>query len=210
MSKIPKFLTSRLAVVAVLAGIGGGGAYIANKPTPDAEKDKYVQAVASDDDTSDAVKIAMVLGQFYESSGRHIGTPYIDNLGKGKPLTVCNGITGEGVVLGKYYTEQDCYFLERTRYVAAEKEMKHLFKHWDSYNAFVQGTLLDFAHNKGISAIKSSTLLKKANAGDLAGACRENLRWNKGTVNGVQTVLPGLKLRADSNTEICLAGVTEK
>ena len=44
---------------------------------------------------------------------------------------------------------------------------------------------------------------RKANAGDLEGACRENPRWNKGTVKGVSTVLPGLQLRGDSNDEIC-------
>ncbi len=51
--------------------------------------------------------------------------------------------------------------------------------------------------------IAGSTMRAKANRGDLQGACRENPRWNRGTVAGVSTVLPGLQMRGDSNGEIC-------
>lgn len=204
MSKIPAFLTSRLAALAILAGLGGTGAYVVQQTSDEALRDQYVQTVAADQSTSPAVKVAMVLGQYYESSGKHIGTPYIDKLGRGQPLTVCNGITGAGVEAGRYYTPSDCYYLERGRYLAAEQEARRLFTRWASYDPFVQGQFIDFLHNKGASALASSTLLRKANAGDLAGACRENMRWNRGTVAGVSTVLPGLQLRGDSNAEICL------
>jgi lysozyme len=204
MSKIPAFLTSRLAALAILAGLGGTGAYVSQQAGDEALRDQYVQTVAADQSTSNAVKVAMVLGQFYESSGKHIGTPYIDKLGRGQPLTVCNGITGPDVVAGRYYSPSDCYYLERGRYLAAEQEARRLFARWASYDPFVQGQFLDFVHNKGAAALASSTLLRKANAGDLAGACRENTRWNRGTVVGVSTVLPGLQLRGDSNAEICL------
>lgn len=204
MSKVPQFLASRLAALALLAGLGGGGAYVAQQASQEAMRDQYVQAVAADQGTSPAVKVAMVLGQFYESSGKHIGTPYIDKLGRGQPLTVCNGITGAGVVAGRWYSPADCYALERGRYLAAEREARHLFTRWASYDPFVQGQFIDFIHNKGAAALASSTLLRKANAGDLAAACRENPRWNRGTVAGVSTVLPGLQLRGDSNAEICL------
>lgn len=203
MSKVPKFLASRLAAVVVLAGMGGGGAYVAKNVSDEALRDQYVQAVAADPSTSDAVKIAMVMGQFYESSGKHIGTPYVDKLGKGQPLTVCNGITGPDVVASKRYSPSDCYYLERGRYLSAERDSKRMFSRWESYDPFVQGTFLDFVHNKGIGNLSTSTLLRKANSGDLVGACRENPRWNKGTVKGVSTVLPGLQLRGDSNDEIC-------
>lgn len=39
--------------------------------------------------------------------------------------------------------------------------------------------LVSFAFNVGVSALKSSTLLKKLNRGDLNGAANEFLRWNK-------------------------------
>lgn len=204
MSKVPAFLSSRLAALAILAGLGGTGVYVAQQASDEALRDQYVQTVAADSSTSNAVKVAMVLGQFYESSGKHIGTPYIDKLGRGQPLTVCNGITGAGVVAGRWYSPADCYYLERGRYLAAEGEARRLFTRWANYDPFVQGQFLDFVHNKGAANLSTSTLLRKANAGDLAGACRENARWNRGTVAGVSTVLPGLQLRGDANAEICL------
>lgn len=204
MSKVPAFLSSRLAALAILAGLGGTGAYVAQQTSDEALRDQYVQTVAADPSTSNAVKVAMVLGQFYESSGKHFGTPYVDKLGRGQPLTVCNGITGPDVVAERYYSPADCYYLERGRYLAAEQEARRLFTRWASYDPFVQGQFIDFVHNKGAAALANSTMLRKANAGDLAGACRENQRWNRGTVAGVSTVLPGLQLRGDTNAEICL------
>lgn len=64
--------------------------------------------------------------------------------------------------------------------------------------------ILDFIHNKGAGALAGSTLLRKANAGDIAGACAEHPRWNKGTLAGALQVLPGLQLRGDANGEICI------
>lgn len=133
----------------------------------------------------------------------HIGIPYIDKLGKGAPLTVCNGITGTGVVAGKWYSPTECYQLEKGRYLQSERAAQRLLAYWASYDALVQGTFIDFLHNKGEGAFLTSTMRRKANAGDLPGACRENPRWNKGTVKGISTVLPGLQLRGDSNDEIC-------
>lgn len=201
--KVPPWLVGRLAALVMMTGLGGSGAYFAQQASTEAMADEYVQAVAADVETSQGVKVAMVLGSFYESSGRHIGTPYVDKLGKGQPLTVCNGITGAGVVAGRTYSPTDCYRLERARYLLSEREAVHLLTHWASYDPFVQGVFIDFIHNKGSAALASSTMLRKANAGDLEGACRENPRWARGTVGGVSTVLPGLQLRGDSNDEIC-------
>lgn len=204
-SKVPQWMVGRLLAVAMLGGLGVGGVHMAQQQAEitQAQADPYVQAVAADHSTSPAVKLAMVMGYYYESSGKHIGTPYVDKLGKGQPLTVCNGITGQGVIAGRYYTQADCYELEKGRYLQAESAARRLFAYWASYDAFPQAVFLDFIHNKGAGALQTSTLLRKANAGDLLGACRENPRWNKGTVRGVLTVLPGLQLRGDANAEIC-------
>lgn len=208
--KVPTWLVGRILAVVTLGGLSAGGVHMAQQQAqlPAAEfaqahADPYVQAVAADPQTSSAVKLAMVMGHFYESSGKHIGWPYADKLGKGQPLTVCNGITGVGVVAGKWYSPADCYALEKGRYLQAEQAAKRMFARWASYDAFPQAVFLDFIHNKGAGALQTSTLLRKANAGDLLGACRENPRWNKGTVRGVLTVLPGLQLRGDANGEIC-------
>ena len=203
-SKIPRFLAGRLAALVLTLG-AGGGAYLAADQAAIEQglADQYVQAVAADPDSSKGVKVAMVMGHFYESSGRHIGTPYIDKLGKGSPLTVCNGITGTGVMAGKWYSPGECYQLEKGRYLQSERAAQRLLAYWPSYDAFVQGTFIDFLHNKGEANFSTSTMRRKANAGDLVGACLENPRWNKGTVKGVSTVLPGLQGRGDSNDEIC-------
>lgn len=202
MSRIPPQLAQKLAALVLLAGLGGG-TYVAQQATDAAQRNEYVQAVAADPGTSPAVKIAMVMGSYYESSGRHIGTPYVDRAGRGQPLTVCNGVTGPEVDAARYYTPSDCYQLERARYIKAERDAARLLRYWTTYDAFAQAVFLDFVWNKGAQALESSTMRAKANRGDLEGACRENSRWNRGTVRGVSTVLPGLQIRGDSNDEIC-------
>ena len=210
MSRVPNALRTGLMALAVLTA--GGGGYVALEREQAAaqamaERNQYIQAVAADAGTSQAVKIAMVMGSYYESSYRHIGAPYVDKLGKGQPLTVCNGITGRAVVAGRYYTPADCYALERSRYLAAERTAMGMFRLWTTYTPLQQAVFIDFIHNKGEGALYTSTLLRKANAGDVVGACRENPRWNRGTVNGVSVVLPGLQGRGDANGEICEAGL---
>lgn len=210
MSRVPNAL--RVGLIALAALVAGGGGYMVAEgdqvaAQAMAEQNEYIRAVAADSGTSDAAKIALVMGSYYESSYRHIGRPYIDKLGKGAPLTVCNGITGPHVVAGRYYSAAECYGLEKARYLASEAAAKRLFRFWDQYTALQQAVFIDFIHNKGEAALTASTLLRKANAGDVIGACRENPRWNRGTVNGVSVVLPGLQIRGDANGEICVEGL---
>ena len=206
--RVPQAL--RTMLVAMLTAIGaGGGAYLGDQERSAAQLTEYLQAVAADTSTStsDAIKLAMVLGSYYESSYRHIGTPYVDRLGRGQPLTVCNGITGKGVVAGRYYTPADCYRLEKGRYQEAERFLAKSVPTYTAATVFQQAVALDFVHNKGQGAFSTSTYRRKWIAGDTAGSCRENERWNKGTVNGVLTVLPGLKTRGNVNSDLCAHGL---
>ena len=57
--------------------------------------------------------------------------------------------------------------------------------------------LVDFTFNAGIGAFKSSTLLKKLNAGDYAGARDEMDKWDKVRVNGQLVPCRGLDNRRD-------------
>lgn len=57
------------------------------------------------------------------------------------------------------------------------------------------GALVSFVFNLGAGSLAQSTLLKKLNAGDYAGAAEQFLAWNKGRVNGVLQPLPGLTRR---------------
>lgn len=206
-SKIPSSLRAGLAAL-LIATTGGYATYTyVDGQAQEVTRNQYVMAAAADKGTSQAVKLAMVMAAYYESSYRHIGTPYVDKLGKGQPLTVCNGLTGAGVVAGRYYTPADCYRLERVRYVAYEQRMKQE-PYWVLLTDMQKATVLDFLHNKGEAAFASSTMRRKLVAGDAVGACRENLRWTRGTVNGVSTVLPGLTVRGEANTELCEKGLS--
>lgn len=205
-SKVPAQLKAGIAALMIALG-GGYAAYThIDGETTALLRNQYVQAVAQDGGTSQAVKVAMVMGAYYESSYKHIGTPYVDKLGKGQLLTVCNGITGPAVKVRRYYTPSACYRLERAKYVSNEAHLKSALPKWPSYAVLQQATFIDFLHNKGAGAFDGSTMRRKLLAGDVAGACRENVRWNKGTVNGASTVLPGLKVRADANAELCERG----
>jgi lysozyme len=68
----------------------------------------------------------------------------------------------------------------------------------ESYAAF-----LSFAYNVGTGAFCKSTMAKKANAGDLLGACNEFPKWNKAA--GI--VLPGLTTRRQDERALCLRGL---
>lgn len=176
------------AALALTVGAAGGVAthYAVQSPRPSA-----------------AVTLAMEIGAHYESSGRHIGTPYIDRIGKGQPLTVCNGVTGAGVVAGRYYTPADCKRLELPRYLEAEQQARAALRHWDGYNAWVQASFIDMVYNVGPSVLSGTAIARLANAGDLAGACQQMPRWVRGTIAGKSTVLPGLVDRRDATHQLC-------
>lgn len=70
-----------------------------------------------------------------------------------------------------------------------------------------RASFADFVFNKGAGAFVTSTYRRKLLAGDTVGACRENERWNRGTVRGVSVVLPGLKIRGDANSDLCANGL---
>lgn len=57
------------------------------------------------------------------------------------------------------------------------------------------GALVSLVFNIGAANFAASTLLRKLNAGDVAGAADQFLVWNKARVNGVLTELAGLTRR---------------
>ncbi|EGJ08992.1 MULTISPECIES: lysozyme [Rubrivivax] len=57
------------------------------------------------------------------------------------------------------------------------------------------GALVSFVFNLGAGSLLKSTLLKKLNAGDAAGAADQFLVWDKARVDGVLQPLPGLTRR---------------
>lgn len=61
--------------------------------------------------------------------------------------------------------------------------------------------LVDFAYNLGVNALRGSTLLKKLNAGDYAGAANEFTKWNK--AGGKE--LAGLTRRREAEKSLFLS-----
>lgn len=181
-----KSLQNRLLILAAALGIFAGST-----------------AIIRDKEVPKSVVLAMELAKEFESSGKHIGIPYIDTAGKGQPLTVCNGITGPKVKAGRYYTEEECFDLELEHYTKDYKILSRKFKYWEEYNMWVQASIIDMTYNLGVDQVLRSTMYRKANAGDLTGACMEMLRWVYGTVNGKSTKLRGLVKRRDASKELC-------
>ena len=60
--------------------------------------------------------------------------------------------------------------------------------------------LVDFAYNLGFNALKTSTLMKKLNAGDFTGAANEFGRW----VYASGKILPGLVKRREAEKQLFL------
>lgn len=71
--------------------------------------------------------------------------------------------------------------------------------------AKTEAAFVSMAYNVGLGAFCSSTLARKANAGDLAGACAELSKWDKAGGR----VLKGLTVRRGAERALCLEGVTE-
>jgi len=64
--------------------------------------------------------------------------------------------------------------------------------------------LASISFNVGVGAIKSSTLLRKINAQDYAGAANEFLRWDKANMRGRLVQLPGLSRRRAAERSLFL------
>jgi lysozyme len=141
---------------------------------------------------SGALAIAAVLIPNFEGVRYE---PYRDVVGI---QTVCYGHTGNDIMTGKKYTESECRAL-------LNKDLNTVARQIDPYIKYpipetMRGALYSVAYNIGVSAFKSSTLLKKLNQGDQIGACNELRRWTY--AGGVKW--KGLVSRREIEQELCL------
>ncbi|MGB3069284.1 MAG: lysozyme [Ottowia sp.] len=118
---------------------------------------------------------------------------YKDPIGR---LAVCYGHDDQSMKLGTTYTRQQCEAM-----LADD-----LLKHADALACInrplsdgQKAAFVSFAFNVGNKAFCGSTLARKANAGDMAGACAELSRWT--LAGGKQ--LPGLVKRRAVEREVC-------
>lgn len=115
-------------------------------------------------------------------------------------VTACVGHTGPELRMGQRYTRQQCgdmLYGDLLKHTVALDCIKHPLT--DNQKA----AFLSFAFNVGNKAFCDSTLARKANAGDMAGACAELSRWTR--AGGRE--LPGLVKRRAAERELCEKGL---
>ncbi|HII0574674.1 TPA: lysozyme [Salmonella enterica subsp. diarizonae serovar 48:i:z] len=120
--------------------------------------------------------------------------PYQDVVGV---WTVCYGHAGKDIILGKAYTKAECQALLDKDLALVAARIDPLIK--VGIPESERAAFYSFAYNVGTDAFAKSTLLKKLNAGDQAGACNELKRWTY--AGGKQW--KGLVTRREIEREVC-------
>lgn len=113
--------------------------------------------------------------------------------------TVCDGHTDTDIIRGKIYTDQECDRLLWTDLQPAKRTVDNLVK--VPLGEYQRAALYSFVFNVGSDAFSKSTLLKKLNRGDHAGACEEMRRW----VYAGGMKWKGLQNRREMERSMCLA-----
>lgn len=100
-------------------------------------------------------------------------TAYLDSAGI---WTICVGHT-KGVYQGMKATRDQCDVWLKEDLKIAERAVQRFVTYPISQNQY--DALVIFTFNVGVEAFRTSTLLRKLNAGDIIGASNEFPRWNK-------------------------------
>lgn len=127
-------------------------------------------------------------------------TAYQDSKGV---WTIGVGHTGPDVCEGMTITQQEADTLllfDIAKATAAVDRLVTVQVTQDEFDA-----LVDFAFNVGIGALQGSTLLRKLNAGDFAGAANEFDKWD----HAGALVLAGLLRRRQAETALFEQGETQ-
>ncbi|EMV1560024.1 lysozyme [Enterobacter ludwigii] len=111
--------------------------------------------------------------------------------------TVCDGHTGADIRRGHRYTDKECDALLQSDLRKVANAIDPLIK--VSIPEPTRAALYSFTYNVGSGAFASSTLLKKLNAGDVPGACKELQHWTY--AGGKQW--KGLITRREIEREVC-------
>ena len=118
---------------------------------------------------------------------------YIDTSGGAVIGYGLSKVDGKRVSLGQYITQAQAD-------VALERELQRiqqmvLASVKVDLNPNQLGALTSLVYNAGTRILTNSTLIRKLNAGDYAGAAREFPRWNKAHQGGRLVAFPGLTKR---------------
>ena len=124
-------------------------------------------------------------------------TAYWDHFGQ--VWTVCSGET-RGVGQGDSYSQAECDAMLANGILDFERQLDACLTDEDAIPVNAKIAFVSWTYNVGAGAACGSTLVRKANAGDLDGACRELPRWNRA---GGQ-VIRGLSNRRGAERAMCL------
>lgn len=108
-------------------------------------------------------------------------------------------VDGKPIRAGMTIKQETAERLLKTGLVIYESDVSRLVKVSLTQGQF--DALASFAYNLGARALSTSTLLRKLNAGDYAGAADEFLRWNKAGGK----VLNGLTRRREAERALFLS-----
>lgn len=138
-----------------------------------------------------AIAIATVLIPHLE------GVEYKPYKDIGGVWTVCNGITGQDVIVGKTYTEKECKELLQKHLVPYAKSVERSVK--VPASEYQKAALISFSFNVGVNAFERSSLLRYLNSGESKKACDALRQW----VYVDKKKIPGLMNRREIEREIC-------
>lgn len=123
-------------------------------------------------------------------------TAYKDSVGI---PTIGFGHTGPDVFMGQVITESQADSILKADLTKFEKGVAELIK--VPLNENQHAALISFSFNLGLGNLKSSTLLRKLNSMDYAGAANEFERWNRAGGK----ILSGLTRRRLAEKELFLS-----
>lgn len=115
--------------------------------------------------------------------------------------TICFGET-RGVKMGDTATMDECRAMLGDALVEFEGNMRACLTSPDKIPDKPYVAFLSLSYNIGSRAFCGSTVARKANAGDIRGACDAMLSWNKAGGR----IIKGLTLRRQEERKMCLEG----
>lgn len=115
--------------------------------------------------------------------------------------TVCFGET-RGVKMGDRYTVDECKAMLGDALVEFETGMRRCLTSPDTIPEKSYVAFLSLSYNIGTGAFCRSTVARRANAGDIAGACEAIKAWNRAGGR----VIKGLTNRRADEYRICMQG----
>ncbi len=146
--------------------------------------------------------IAIVTVALVAALTKFEGTRYVPYQDIVNVWTVCEGYAGRDVVRGKTYTRAECDAITKEqleKHGGAVLRCTNVPITQREYEAYAL-----FTYNVGESAFCGSSLLKKLNSGDHAGACNGLLAWDMAGGKHV----PGLARRRQYEWRMCTGKTT--